>query len=261
MPSPFPGIDPYIEAQTGWGDFHQRFLTYCGDAIGPCLPENYVARFGEQVRLIYPSSGTKPPPRLPDIALLRDPQLGSRSGGSSGGTATLEPVSVMVDTEDYEEIRDTWIEILKLPDLELVTVIELLSPTNKIGDGREDYLSKRKKLLAGSAHLVEIDFLLNGHRMPMRSEKPLGHFVAMVSRVEGRPKADVYTWSLRDPLPSIPIPLAAPDPDILLELAPPFEMAYERGFYARILKYQQSLLFLLGAEILDWVESLTKRYR
>ncbi len=260
MPSPFPGVDPYIKAESGWGDFHSGFLTYCRDAIGPCLPEDYVARFDAQVRLVLPSMGKAPNTRLPDIAILRDPELPSSRSRTGGGLATLEPVSITVETEDYEEVRETWIEILKLPDLELVTVIELLSPTNKIGQGREGYLDKRRKLLAGPAHLVEIDLLLGGHRMPMRPEKPLKDFAAMVSRVEGRPKAEVYTWSIREPLPPIPIPLSAPDPDVWLDLAPPYVMAYERGYYARILKYKHPLPFPFSAENQAWAEETARQW-
>jgi Protein of unknown function (DUF4058) len=258
MPSPFPGVDPYIEAQGRWGDFHSTFLTYCRDAIGPHLPEDYVAQVNEQVRLVHPSRGASSALYRPDIAILNDPDFPPRPARAGTGAATLEPVAVLVETEDPEEISDRWIEILKLPDLALVTVIEVLSPTNKLGNGREDYLTKRREFLNRPVHFVELDLLLGGHRLPMRSESPLGDFVAMVSRVERRPTAEVYTWSLRDPLPEIPVPLSLPDPDVWFALGHPFAMAYERGRYTKILKYEQPLPFTPTPEDRAWAEGLTR---
>ena len=205
---------------------------------------------------MHPSKGAPSALYRPDIAILSDPEFGPKRAGVGQGAATLEPVSVVVETDDPEEIRETWIEILKLPDLELVTVIEVLSPTNKLGGGREDYLNKRREFLNRPVHFVELDLLLGGHRLPMRAERPLDQFVAMVSRFERRPKAEVYTWSLREALPQIPIPLSAPDPDVLLEFAPPFVMAYERGFYSRILEYNQPLPF--APEYQSLADALTK---
>ena len=250
--SPFPGIDPYIEAQSGWADFHARFLIYCCDMLNVGLPDLYVARTEEQVRLVRkppePSSGFRP-----DVAILREPGVAAQVRSVRSGTATLEPVSVPLETEMIEEVRESWIEIRKLPGLSLVTVIELLSPSNKVGLGREEYLAKRLEWIHRPVHLVEIDFLLAGQRLPMRAPLPAGNAYALVSRIERRPDSDVYAWSLRDRLPTIAIPLLAPDEDIELDLDPPFAMAYQRGRYARLLRYQEPLSLPLEGEIVNWV--------
>ena len=151
--------------------------------------------------------------------------------GEAGSVATLEPVAVPLARKDLDEVRERWIEIKRLPDLSLVTVIEILSPTNKSGLGRTDYLAKRREFLDQPVHLVEIDLLLGGHRLPMGGPVPPGDYFAYVSRAEKRDSSDVYAWSIRRALPEIPIPLSPPDPDLRLDLAVVVARAYDQGRY------------------------------
>jgi hypothetical protein len=236
MASPFPGMDPYLEDPAFWQDFHRSFITYCRDALLDKLPDAYEARIDEQLRLI-----SHPPERaevrLPDVAVTRgDSRLPPRGDTASGAVATLEPV-----TNQYvykvEEVRDAWIEIIHRPDRSVVTAIEVLSPTNKDGTGYRDYLTKRGEILSHGAHLVELDLLIGGRRLELCNPLQPGDYYAYVTREERRPAIDVYAWSLRDPLPRIPIPLKAPDPDIGLDIAEVFATTYERGRYARSLAY------------------------
>ena len=108
---------------------------------------------------------------------------------------------------DLDQVRERWIEIKRLPDLTLVTAIEILSPTNESGLGRTDYLVKRREFLDQPVHLVEIDLLLGGYRLPMGRPVPPGDYYAYVSRVEKRDFSDVFAWSIRracrDPHPPV----------------------------------------------------------
>ena len=154
---------------------------------------------------------------------MRSYEGGPETGGAvarQGGVLTLEPVTIDLPVEELEEVRDLWIEIRHRPDRNLVTAIEVLSPTNKAGEGFRDYRSKRRKLIRQHVHLVELDLLIRGQRLPMKQELPPGDFFVFVSRAERRPKCDVYGWSVRQALPRIPIPLLAPDPDVVLDLQP-----------------------------------------
>jgi hypothetical protein len=139
------------------------------------------------------------------------------------------------------EVRDLWIEIYHRPDRSLVTAIEVLSPTNKAGQGYWDYRARRRKLIRQDVHLVELDLLIRGRRLPMRQALPPADFYTFVSRAARRPKCDVYAWSLRQPLPKIPIPLLAPDPDVILDIPALFAYSYERGRYSRALDYTAPL--------------------
>jgi len=165
--------------------------------------------------------------------------------------ATLEPVAIPMGTE-VEEIRHSWIEILHRPDRSLVTAIEILSPTNKSGAGYFEYRNNRVGIINQGAHLVEIDLLLTGRRLELKKPLPDGNYYAYVTRDERRPLVDVYAWSVRDPLPTIPVPLKAPDPDIGLDIAEVFAITYRRGRYARSLRYDAAPVIPIGGELLAW---------
>ena len=179
MPSPFPGMDPYLEISGDWRDFHARFLNGCADTLADQLPENYVARIEEQFHILeFPEESEER--RLPDVSISQTRP--SRIGGSAATTLpTLEPEFIPLVTTIVEEVKERWIEIRRRPDWTPVTIIELLSPTNKSGQGHSDYLYKRVSLIARSIHLIELDFLVAGRRPPMG--RPLrGIYHALVSR-------------------------------------------------------------------------------
>jgi hypothetical protein len=250
MTSPFPGVDPYLESQGFWPDFHARFVNYWCDALADLLPDNYEARIDERVSLVE-----LPPERIklikPDLAISqRGPSTAAAT--TAAGVATLEPVTIPLVIE--EEERQTFIEILRRPGRTLVAVLELLSPANKEEPGRSSYHGKRNALLRRFVHLVELDLLLGGQRLPLAKEPPLGDFYAYVARANRRPDCDVYAWDVRRPIPSIPIPLLHPDPDVLLDLAAIFKTTYERGRYARSLDYSSPPPGSLSDESRKWVQ-------
>lgn len=239
MPSPFPGVDPYVEAVGLWEAFHPGFLTYCHDALNEVLPDHYAASMGVHLELVNLAE-------TESVAIIPDVLVSGRRGRSharsrrirrSGGTATVEPVRIALPPRGKVEMRRLWIEVLRLPGQTPVTVIEVLSPTNKLGEGFAKYLRKRRATIRQEVHLVEIDLLLGGARLPMAEPLPPGDFFALVSRSEERPESDVYAWTIRDALPTIPIPLLRPDPDVPLDLAAGFAAAYDRGRFASLIDY------------------------
>ena len=242
MPSPFPGMDPYIEAQSDWQDFHNTLIAEIRFALGISLPEDYVARVDARMEVVNYDGPTGPSYR-PDVLGTREDREGLRreDSDSRAAVATIEPVTVEVAVFDPEEVRHTWLEVRKLPDLELITVVEVLSPTNKRGPGRDAYLLKREELHARKIHLVEIDLLLDGRRPPMRGPLPKAHYLAIVARGPRLPMADVYAWTLRHRLPPIPIPLREPDPDVPIDLQSLVDRIYDLGRYGRTLRYDQPL--------------------
>ena len=135
-------------------------------------------------------------------------------------------------------------------------MIEILSRSNKSGLGRGQYLQKRRELLDQPVHLVEIDLLLRGLRLPMGGPLPPGDYYAFVSRAEKRESSDVYAWSIRRPLPAVPIPLSPPDPDFSLDLAAVVNRAYDQGRYHRLIHYTDPLDLPLSAEDQNWLRTL-----
>ncbi len=249
MPSPFPGMDPYLEDPAFWSDFHASFITYWRDALSDCLPDHYEARIDEKVRLVE----VAPPRRKliePDVALTQRAPSGTPPPAPAG-VATLEPVTVPLAIE--EETHERYIEILHRTERTLVAVLELLSPANKEEPGRSDYLAKRNALLRHPVHLVEVDLLIGGRRLPPEDALPPGDYYALVSRADRRPDCSVYAWPLRHPLPAIPIPLLPPDLDVWLDLAAVFATTYERGRYARSLNYAAAPPVTLDDETRRWV--------
>jgi hypothetical protein len=162
-------------------------------------------------------------------------------------------------TAIVEEVKERWIEIRRRPDWTQVTVIVLLSPTNKSGQGHTDYLYKRVTLIARAIHLLELDFLIAGRRLPMG--RPLrGIYHALVSRADRRPISDVFSWSIRDPLLTIPVPLMAPDADISLDLAAVFSSVYQRGRYERAIDYSAPLELPLGPKNRAWAQKRARAH-
>jgi hypothetical protein len=261
MPSPFPGIDPYLESQHYWEDFHPSFLTYCRDALNAILPGAYVAQLGERIRLVELSQKRAKLVR-PDIAVVPGAERPSRrtTHQKAGGTLTLEPVTIPLPTVTME-VSDVWIEIRRETSRTPVTVIELLSPTNKTGDGFVEYKLKRRSLIRQKIHLVELDLLLGGRRLTMDLPLPTGDCFAFVSRTQHRPDSEVYAWTIHDGLPSIPIPLLAGTPDVALDLAGVFATTYERGRYARLIDYATPPSVVRKPEDRAWAEKRARRGR
>ena len=262
MPSPFPGVDPYLESQHFWEDFHPSFLTYCRDALNEILPEDYVAQLGERIRLVELSHKAAKLVR-PDIAVIAGSGRASRRithQAKSAAALTLEPVTIRLPTVELE-VSDVWIEVRRRTGRTPVTVIELLSPTNKTAEGFVEYKLKRRSLIRQKIHLVELDLLLGGRRLPMSLPLPAGDYFAFVSRAEHRPDSEVYAWTIHDGLPSIPIPLLAATPDVALDLADVFATTYERGRYARLIDYAMLPAVLRKPEDRAWAEKLARRGR
>lgn len=257
MPSPFPGIDPFLEDQGYWQEFHSKFINYAQEALADRVPEVYEVRIEERLSLIY-----EPDPAFnrrvwPDLAVVRSTGA-ARAGLAPSGTLTLDPVTLALPRDRLEEVVEHRIEIRRFPDRELVTVIELLSPSNKEAPGDRLYARKRLELIHQQVHLVELDLLIGGQRLPMEDELPRGHHYAFVSRAERRFFSDVYAWSIRDSLPTIPIPLKAPDPDVALDLASIFATVYAKGRYERSINYKAPLRLPLSAEERSWAQTVAQ---
>jgi hypothetical protein len=192
MPSPFPGMNPYIERASVWHDFHESFLPQVREALTAQVVPRYFVRIDEHMYIHAVPSG------LPEF-----------------------------DTEalSYLEIRDR-------ENNELITVVELLSPTNKYaGPDREQYLAKARRLQQSWVHFVEIDLLRGGPRMPWL-DMPECDYCAVVSRFETRPRAGIWPLHLRDRLPVLPIPLRHGDADAQVDLQQALHHVYDAAGYA-----------------------------
>ncbi|HUY36587.1 MAG TPA: DUF4058 family protein [Pirellulales bacterium] len=253
MASPFPGMDPFLENPAYWLDFHSRFVNCWCEAIADVLPASYEAGIGERVYLIEHDPDVR---KLcyPDMALTGEKTQSSVPPLSAGGLATLDPVTVPLMI--LEGPRESYIEILHHPDRTLVAVLEFLSPANKEYPGRTEYLAKRMALLKQNVHMVELDLLLGGRRLPMQEPLPPADCFYLVSRAERRPDCQVYRWTVKQPLSKLPVPLRAPDADILIDLAAVFTVAYQRGRFKRRINYQAPAPAALSDDDRRWAAAL-----
>jgi hypothetical protein len=238
MPSPFPGMDPFIEDRL-WRDSHTEFITGVRADLAPGLIPRSMVRIEERVYVEY----TPEEPEhmiVPDIAVAEAETGPPRSTGSVATATAAVAAPVLRTVPVPERRREAFLTVRERADLAVVTVIEVLSPADKRPhtDGRREYLRKRGHVLLSPAHLVELDLLRGGERLPTREPLPSGDYYALVCRQSRRPLAEVYAWTLHDPLPSLPIPLAEEDDDLTLDLQAVFSAVYDRALYAYSLDYR-----------------------
>jgi hypothetical protein len=235
-----PSFDPYLESPTFWPDFHSRFINYWCEAIADSLPDQYEATISERVYLteIDPDAREliSPDVSISKLGYRAEPM---RSTLLETNISILEPTTIPLDV--LEGPRETFIEIVHSRDRALVASLELLSPSNKQVPGRIEYLAKRLAILSQRVHLIELDLLRSGHRLPFAKPLPNADYYYMVSRYENRPDCQVYSWYRTDSLPSFPVPLRSPDPDILVHLGDVFRIAFDRGRFAKRIDYSVPL--------------------
>ena len=211
-------MDPYLEDPAFWRDFHHRFLDDWCEAIADKLPDHYEARLDESVNLVHMEEAART--IYPDIALSRKRRTGSTKPRGNG-VLVLEPVTI--PHEFLDEERQGYIKVLHRPDRKLVAVLELLSPTNKNGEGIEEYRGKRRAVLEQKVHLIELDLLLGGTRPALAKSLPAGDYFLFLSRADDRPNCEVSHWRFYDPLADrCRFHCKRPDRDVFVDLAKVF---------------------------------------
>jgi len=187
MPSPFPGMNPYFEHPDVWSDFHPSFIITVREMLAEQVRPKYLVKVEEQLYIHEFEESERWPMGRGDVTVA-----GPREsfGAASAGTLTAPvygriPHAIDVERHAYLEIRDR-------QHRQLVTVIELLSRSNKkAGPDREQYLAKRRQILASEAHLVELDLLRDCPRLPV-DELPECNYCVLVSRYEERPRVGIW---------------------------------------------------------------------
>jgi hypothetical protein len=262
MPSPFPGMDPFIEAYHLWDDFHHDLISEIKNALAPVLPKHYVVRAGERAYVTLTARNGEEEYRMQaDVTVARKPGR-EPAPAQPSGAAVLEardadstPITMraLVRTEYQEgflEIREAY------GDRRIITNIEVLSPSNKRfgSEGWTEYLRKRQTCLSGTTNFVEIDLLRRGQRMPMQDEWPESPYYLLACRKADAPRCTVWRAYSTKPLPRISIPLAPPDADIPLSLQPLIDTIYARSQYDADIDYRQALQPPLSTNEFAFVE-------
>ncbi len=259
MPHPFPGMNPWLEDSRYWRGIHQRLITSIGDAIAPELAPRYFVDVETHTYVSREGAPTRS--RFPDVAIL-----------DTGGTATLvapsmaavaeldeavdnemEPYTVDLPRESFEE---AFLIVRLVSTNEIVTVIELLSHTNKRrGADRQSYLEKRRAYFESIVNIVEIDFLRANEPMPLTEtahDQPAGDYRILL-RYRDEPGV-VHVWQIgvQQRIPKFRVPLLPPDLGPYLDLGALLQQIYDRAQYRLVVDYTQPPVPPLSNAVAAW---------
>ena len=255
MPSPFPGMDPYLEDPAFWGGLHSRLIAALDGALNRMLPEGYFADVDEHVWLQAEEPDDRQLLGRPDNFVTHRNGSGAHRR-ASGGVAVAEPTTEAVLPAQKRETQK-YVKVVG-PDGTTVTAIEILSPSNK-GSDRTQYLAKREEYLAARTNLVEIDLLRDGQRMPMgRPSSPGGDYYHFVSRSATYPAVQVCRFTVRDPMPNFPLPLLEQDGDLAIPFQSLFNATYDTKRYSNRIDYSIPPVPPLRSLDAEWAADLLK---
>ena len=237
--SPFPGMDPYLEGDL-WQEFHDTLAHQIRGQILDVLPPRYVALLDK--RYVIEDAGVdllfRPAKRTiyPDVHVLN--VVRETAVAVAVAAPTVAPTVTLLSNVS-EEIPMLSIEIRDIAERRLVTVIEILSPVNKYGQAFLNYVDRRNDVLKTNTHLLEIDLLRAGARLPLQGQLPPAPYYVYLSRFTHHPQTDVWAIHLRDRLPVVPVPLLPPDADVALDLQKAVDACFALVGYQRLLDYAQ----------------------
>lgn len=199
MPSPFPGMNPYLEHPAFWSSFHTRLMVAIADAIEPQLSSHYYV------------------------------DVEARTYQSNEGDEEL----LIEIKERYLEVREMG------TDKVIAVIELLLPKNKRAGEGRAAYEKKRRLILGSETHLVELDLLRGAKPMAILGVRSVSPYRILISRSQQRPKAELYGITLQQPLPSFPVPLKPNEVKLIVPLQAVFEQVYERARYDTRIDYHQ----------------------
>jgi hypothetical protein len=225
MPSPFPGMDPFLEEEKIWPVFQHHLIACLYQTLLPGLVDRYRARVGQR------------------------------------RYTTEQALFTSIMREDHEE---EFIEIRQRTDNRLVTLVDVVSPANKTTvSGRQAYLDKRKDAKNTGANLVEIDLILQGQPMLDYSREGLPDWdhAVTVTRATQPERYEIYTATLQKKLPKFRLPLAADDRDTVIDLQTTFVRCFDQGNFATQINYQREPPTRIADDDRSWLDQLLKQQK
>jgi hypothetical protein len=255
MPSPFPGMDPYLERPSLWPDVHHEFISQIRAKLNPQLLPNYVTQIETRVYVVRDEDPAHKQ-FVADVSVEK-PTKTERRREPESEVLVAEPVVFPFLIEI--EIEEARIEIKDRRKNTLVTVIEVLSPTNKDrrSEGRENFLANGREILAAPVHWVEIDLLRQGEPS-IHPLVPPSDYRVYLSRADDRQHTRGWLFSVRQALPIIGIPLGKKDPDVSLNLGTVLNDVYDQAGYGYLVDYSRPADPPLKAADAKWARQLLR---
>ncbi len=255
MPSPFPGMDPYLEGSL-WTSVHTALAVQLVHVLNPLLLPRYFAFASRRMVLEMPQ---EPDIAIgdvyPDVAVLRArPKDERASPPVAGGSAIAAPVRMVSLLPS--RVPHVTVEIRDVENRQLVTVIEILSPTNKRkGRGFNEYQRRREQILLGAVHLMEIDWLHQGRRIPLKGELPPTPYFVFLTRTWDFPITETWPIAIDQPLPVVPVPLREGEESIAIDLGQALTRVYDDCCFRQVIDYARPPEVRLPAEEAAWVDA------
>lgn len=233
---PFPGMDPYTEARHLWKGLHTQLIGELSThQLPPLLAPAYFVDAEPSLQIrderdIYP-----------DVQIVTERTPPPYQPAGLGLPVAEATVAIVVAPETEVEDEESAIFIREAETERLVTVLEILSYSNKTSgaEKRARYLLKRQQLLNSGVHLVEIDLLRWGRRVV--EALPDQPYHILVSRADEQPRSRVWSFGLNEAIPPTPVPLIEPDEYVPLPLQEAYATIYAARGFRRRLDYQTNL--------------------
>lgn len=260
MPSPLPGMDPWLEGRL-WPDVHNSLIYTIRSALSTELPEGYFAGIEEYVWLSSDGHESRSQRVKPDGYVVETQSSLPQSQRGHAHIRTAEPTAIVTLPMPDAVARKQYLRITD-HDGDVVTVIEVLSPSDKLPkQDRAHYLNKRDEYFAAGANLIEIDLLRKGHRVPMGDPAlPEADYYILVSPENQFPHSMAWAFTVRDPIPTIPVPLRVGIPAIPLALQRCLDRAYDDARYNTKIDYTKPPSPPLRKADADWVQEYLRKH-
>ena len=268
--NPFPGMNPYLETPALWPGVHNRTIVGLGNLLARRLRPEYSVAIEERVHISTEPGGNGSGDgntgiRIPDAVVLAAAGAAPSSAGTQPDSPRRFPAperskdAIAARLPATDLFKQRYLEVRRADNRQVVAVIELLSPTNKDGYGRQEYLAKRAAVLSSPAHLVEIDLLRAGQRMPVLGDVPDAHYRILVANARRtEPVADLYPFGIRQPIPDFVLPLAEGSEGVGVDLNRVVSGVYVAGAYWLDIDYRDDPEPPLSDDDRRWLDALLR---
>jgi hypothetical protein len=248
-------MDPYLERPRIWPGVHNSLIVHVAEDLAPRLRPRYYVAVEERTYLAAPTEPVFA--GQPDVAAV---QPVAAPAGTRVATLPAATAAITVEVPLPDVIHETYLEVRAVGNDRVITVLEILSPTNKrSGEGRRLYLEKRQRVLGSLTNLVEIDLLRAGRRMLVYGTIPPSDYRLLISRRSRRPAADLIPFSVRQPIPTFELPLLPGDTEPTVDLNRLLHELYDRAGYDLRIDYRKEPLPPLRGDDAEWADALLRQ--
>ena len=259
MPSPFPGMDPYLEGYL-WADVHQALAYQYRRQLVPLVAPRYAV--GLAVTMV---TDRVPAHEIgiifPDVEIIRPHRPTEPAVVATPAAVAIPPAPASMPLDVLVPTRLVTVEVHDIAQKTLVTSIEIMSPANKREPGLQAFVSKRDELRLADVHILEIDLLRRGQRTWSDARVEAAPYMAALVRA-GNLQVELWPIDFRAPLPLLPVPLRPPDPDVPLDIQQALDTIYDEAQYGLTLNYDGLPPSPpLSAQDMTWVERCVRSWR